>query len=357
MSCAVCSVQFIAFLLLLQWARVELLKLRFGESSMHGVEVMMKDIQESRRTNTNVVASLKAQASKRIQLASQHQVKRQVTSASPPVHSNMHGNMALFASANASDSHRDFESTDRRPNAALCFASVSSEPRSSNQLRPSVRHSSTVNPSQRLQFVTPDTPDVVAAQTSQFSVSFDLSTSPISFDDQSAVRNKRRHESPDDQLSPIPTSDSSSFVRSPFVVGTRQSATAAALHFTPAASVQHSPPESHSSFVDHGLFSKTPAAPKSSTDGRPPPSASISDHLLNGVYFFYFRNSIHDDKSFNFLNFFFQMVCWLHSYCPMSFGPKSMASNCPRTKTMMRKMNVRPADSRIRRFQLCPARR
>ena len=33
---------------------LELLKLRFGESNMHNCEVMLKDIKESKRVNTNI---------------------------------------------------------------------------------------------------------------------------------------------------------------------------------------------------------------------------------------------------------------------------------------------------------------
>ena len=38
---------------------LELLKLRFGESSLHFCEVMIKDMVDSRRINTRVLSQLK----------------------------------------------------------------------------------------------------------------------------------------------------------------------------------------------------------------------------------------------------------------------------------------------------------
>ena len=43
-------------LLLFQLRNLELLKLRFGESSLHFCDVMLKDVADSRRSNTHIHA-------------------------------------------------------------------------------------------------------------------------------------------------------------------------------------------------------------------------------------------------------------------------------------------------------------
>ena len=55
--CLFCfSVVFLFDALLFQLRNLELLKLRFGESSLHFCDVMLKDIADSRRSNTHIHA-------------------------------------------------------------------------------------------------------------------------------------------------------------------------------------------------------------------------------------------------------------------------------------------------------------